>query len=89
MNVMKNAMPSKQHAHELLDQLDPGQLDAVERLLEVMTDPLAHSLANAPVEEEEINEETARELAEARASLERGEGISHEEIMREFGLTPR
>ena len=62
-------MPSdKQHAHELLDQLDPGQLDAVERLLKVMTDPLAHSLANAPMEEE-INEETARELAEALGAL--------------------
>ncbi len=28
----------KQHAHQLLDQLDPSQFDAVVRLLEIMTD---------------------------------------------------
>jgi hypothetical protein len=40
----------------------------------------------APVEEEEIMTETAAALDRARASLNRGEGISHEEILREFGL---
>ena len=49
--------------------------------------PLARSLTLAPVEEEEITEDTAAALARAKASLARGEGISHEEILREFGLT--
>jgi hypothetical protein len=40
----------KQYAHELLDQLDRGQLAAVVHLLEVMADPVARSLANAPVD---------------------------------------
>jgi len=40
----------KQHVHELLEQLDPSQLAAVGQLLEVMTDPVARSLANAPRE---------------------------------------
>jgi hypothetical protein len=43
-------------------------------------------LAHAPVEEEQINDETAAALEEARASLRRGEGIPHGEILREFGL---
>ncbi len=76
----------KQQAHQLLDQLDAGQLAAVVHLLQVMTGPLSHSLASAPVEEEELTSETAAALDRARASLARGEGIPHEDILREFGL---
>jgi hypothetical protein len=36
-------------------------------------------------EEEEITLETAAALHHARASLARGEGIPHDEILREFG----
>ncbi len=80
---------NKQHAHQLLDQLDAGQLAAVIRLLEVMIDPVAQSLALAPVEEEEITPETAAALERSRASLARGEGIPHEDIRREFGLNDK
>ena len=71
----------------MLDQLDAGQFDAVVRLLEVMVEPLFRSLALAPVEEEEITPDTAASLDRARASLARGEGIPHEEVLREFGLS--
>ena len=56
-------------------------------LLAVMVEPLARSLALAPLEEEEISSEMAESLEEARASLDRGEGIPHEEILREFDFT--
>lgn len=75
---------TKEHAHELIDRLPPAQLSAVVGLLEVMLDPTA--LANAPVEEEELTPEMATALERARASLARGEGIPHEEILREFGV---
>jgi len=77
----------QQQAHHLLDQLDAGQLAAVIHLLQVMTDPLARSLANAPVDDEPVTEEEAREIAAARAALDRGEGIPHEEVLAEFGLS--
>jgi len=51
-----------------------------------MAEPIERSLAMALVEEEEITPETAAALERARASLARGEGIAHEEILREFGL---
>jgi len=76
----------RREAHALLDMLPPAKLEAVRSLLEVMVEPLARSLALAPVEEEEITPETAAALDCARASLARGEGIPHEEILREFGL---
>jgi hypothetical protein len=52
----------RQRAHQLLDQLDAAQLDAVVGLLKVMVEPLARSLALAQVEEEEITPETAAAL---------------------------
>jgi hypothetical protein len=76
----------RQQAHALLDLLPPEKLNAVRSLLEVMVEPLARSLALAPVDEEEITPETAAALDRARASLARGEGIPHEEVLREFGL---
>jgi hypothetical protein len=39
------------------------------------------------VQDEEIAPETVAGLDAARASLARGEGIPHYEILREFGLT--
>ena len=77
----------RQRAHQLIDQLGAAQFEAVVRLLEVMVEPLARSLALAPVEEEGITPDTAAALERARASLARGEGIPHEEILREFGLS--
>ena len=75
----------KKQAHELIERLPPTQLSAVVVLLEAMLDPAA--LANAPMENEEITPETAAALDRARESLARGEGIPHEEILREFGLS--
>lgn len=80
---------TKEHAHELIEQLAPSQLSALIGLLEVMLDPLARSIATAPVEEEEILPQTATELDAAHASIARGEGIPHEEIRRQFGTKRR
>ena len=77
----------REQAHALLDMLPPEKLNAVRGLLEVMVEPLARSLALAPVEEDEVTPETAAALDRARASLALGEGIPHEDILREFGLT--
>ena len=82
-----NLNQERQHAHALLDLLPAAKLNAVRSLLEVMVEPLARSLALAPVKDEEITPETAAALDRARASLARGEGIPHGEVLREFGLS--
>jgi len=76
----------RREAHALLDMLPPAKLNAVRSLLEVMVEPLARSLSLAAAEQEEILPETAQALDRARNSLASGEGIPHEEILREFGL---
>lgn len=66
--------------------LPDEKLNAVRTLLEVMVEPLYRSLTLAAVDEEELTPETAAALKRARASLARGEGVPHEEILREFGV---
>jgi hypothetical protein len=85
-----DAGSEKKQAHELIDRLDPAQVSAVVPLLQFMLmDPVSRSLATAPVEQEPVSPEEAAALDEARAALDRGERISHEDILREFGLTRR
>jgi hypothetical protein len=81
-----NLDQERRQAHALLDMLPAEKLNAVRSLLEVMVEPLARSLALVPVDEEEIAPDVAAAIDRSRASLDRGEGIPHEEILREFGL---
>ncbi len=78
----------RSQAHELLDLLPVEKINVVRSLLEVLTEPepLALSLSRAPVDDAAITPETAAEIAQACASLARGEGIPYDAILREFGL---
>jgi hypothetical protein len=69
----------RNHAHNLLDRLGQGQLDAVVHLLETMIAPSedGDSLSNA--------ERNA--IAEADEWLRHNQPIPHEEVLAEFGLT--
>ncbi len=76
----------KEQVHQMLDQLDASQLAAVGHLLEVLTDPKSRSLATAPFEHEPVAVSEAAELEEAYAAIQRGEGIAHEDMLREYGI---
>jgi hypothetical protein len=80
----------KQQAHELIDRISTAQASAVVGLITSMLDPVDRAIANAPFEDEEISEEETRAVAASKAWLAEhpGEGIPHEEILREFGLRP-
>jgi len=77
----------KQHAHELLDQLNSGQLAAVVHLLEVMADLVAQAIANAPVDDEPLTAEEIEALDESREWLKHNQAIPHEQVLAEFGIT--
>ena len=57
---------TRQHAHELIDRIAPGQVPAAVELLERMLDPVSLALANAPFEDEEIGEDEERAVAHAK-----------------------
>jgi hypothetical protein len=75
---MANTREAKQHAHDLIECLDPGKLDAVVRLLEVMIH-----------DDEPVTDEDRRRLREGQAQFARhGKGVPMEEVLAEFGLKP-
>ena len=80
-----NRQSAREQAHSLLDVLPDEKVAAVRNLLEVMIEPVSRSLATASVEDEELSPETSEALDRARLSISRGEGVTHEEILREFG----
>jgi hypothetical protein len=86
---MMNTDPvqQKQHAHVMLDLLGPEKLTAVVSLLEVMLDPVARAIANAPIDDEPVTEEEEKALAESREWLKHNKGIPHEQVLAELGIT--
>jgi hypothetical protein len=79
----------KQQAHELIERLAPSQIFAVVGLLETMLDPVSRAIANAPFDDEPETEEERQAVAASKAWLAEhpGQGIPHEEVLAEFGLS--
>ena len=80
---------TKQQAHELIERMAPGQVFAVVSLLETMLDPVSRAIANAPIDDEPETDAERQAVAASKAWLAEhpGQGIPHEEILAEFGLT--
>jgi len=70
---------ARQHAHELVEQLGPGQLAAVVHLLQVMLQ-----------DEESVTDEDRRRFHQGQAWFAEhgGKGIPMEDVLGEFGLKP-
>jgi hypothetical protein len=82
-----NVIQERQQAHALLDQLPNEKLTAVVHLLQAISDPVARSLANAPIDDEPISDEEMRAVEASREWLKTHAPIPHEEVLAEFGLT--
>jgi hypothetical protein len=80
----------KQQAHDLIERLGPNQVSVVVGLLEALLDPVSRAIANAPVDDEPESEQERQEIAKSKAWFERqsNQGISHEEMLAEFSITP-
>jgi hypothetical protein len=78
---------SRENAHRLIDQLPEAQLSALVGLLETMIDPVASALRNAPLDDEPVDEEEERAVAESREWYKHNQGIPFEQVVSELGLT--
>ncbi len=83
---VRSLSDARQHAHELIDRLPEVQLAGLVQFLETIVDPVTASLRNAPLDDEPVSAEEAAALDSAHAAIQRGEGIPHEEILRQFCL---
>jgi len=70
-----NVTQEKHQLHSMVDLLAPEQVHALRGLVEVMLDPVARAIANASVDEE------------AREWLKHNQGIPHEQVLAELGIT--
>jgi hypothetical protein len=77
----------RQQLVDLAMRVRAEDIPTAKRILQgLVVDPLWLSLESAPYDDEEFAPETIVSIAEAEASIARGEGIPHEEILREFGI---
>ena len=77
----------KRLAHELIDRLAPSQVAAVVGMLEALLDPVSRAIANAPVDDEPVTAAEEKALEESREWLKHNEGIPHEQVLSEVGIT--
>jgi len=77
----------KNHAHELIERLAPGQVPAAIGMLESLLDPVSRAIANAPIDDEPVTKEEEKALAESREWLKHNKGIPHEQVLAELGVT--
>ena len=76
----------KQRLHQLVESLPAEQIPAALRYLNYLSvDPMLLSLLNAPPDDEPYTDEQRVQDAEAADSIARGEGVTQEDVQREFG----
>ena len=85
--MASTATNPRQQAHELIDRMAPSQVSAMVSLIETMLDPVSRAIANAPLDDETLTPECARSLAEASEWSKHNEGIPHEQVLAELGIT--
>ncbi len=78
---------TRQHVHELVDQLPPLQLAALETILQSMLDSLSRKLALAPIDDEPFTAEDRAAVTEADEWLKHNQPIPLENVLADFGLT--
>ena len=77
---------TRRHVHELVDQLRPVQLAALEGLLQSMLDPFSGKLARASLDDEPFTEADRLAVAEADEWRKRNDAIPLEVVLADFGL---
>jgi hypothetical protein len=80
-------MATKQQLHDLIESLPENEIASVYRLLAgLLADPLWIASVTAPGDDEPYTPEQQADDDEAQAAIDRGEGVSHAQMLGEFGL---
>jgi hypothetical protein len=73
--------------HDLVDRIPEEELPAAERFLEYLAvSPAYRAAFFAPPDDEPVTDADLAAIARARDEVRAGKVISHDEILREFGL---
>jgi hypothetical protein len=78
---------TRESLHELIDRIPEEEIAAAQRFLEVLAAGAAFRAArSAPPDDEPITSGDAEAIARAQRDIQAGKVVSHEEILREFGV---
>jgi hypothetical protein len=78
---------TREALHELIDRIPESEIIAVQRVLERLArDAPFRAAMSAPPDEEPVTGGDAEAIARARRDLQAGMVVSHDEILREFGI---
>jgi hypothetical protein len=79
---------TREALHELVDRIPEVDIVAAQRLLEHLARSASFRAAmSAPQDDEPVTAGDADALARAREDLQTGRLVSHDEILREFGIS--
>jgi hypothetical protein len=86
-----NLQFERRQAHSLLDAIPDEKIVAARSLLEKLVDPVSRAIADAPDDDEPESKEERLKVIASKAWLAEhpGHEITEEEILGEFGLTPK
>jgi hypothetical protein len=78
---------TREALHELIDRLPEGEIAAAQRLLEhLAASPSFRAASFAPPDDEPVTPGDVEAIARARRDIQAGDVVSHEGILREFGM---
>jgi hypothetical protein len=78
---------ARETLHELVDRLLEAEIPAAQRFLEYLASSAAFRAAmSAQVDDEVVTEGDAEAIARAQQDVRAGRVVSHDEMLREFGV---
>ena len=78
---------SRDTLHDLVDRIPEEELPVAQRFLEYLAvSPAYRAALSAAPDDEPVTEADATAIARAREDIRAGKVISHDDILREFGL---
>ena len=78
---------TREALHEWIDRIPESEIVAVQRVLERLgRDAAFRAAMSAPLDDEPVTARDAEAVARARRDLQADRVVSHDEILREFGI---
>ena len=78
---------SRHILHQLIDRIPEEELPAAQRFLEYLAVSPAHrATLSAPPDDEPVTGGDAAAIAQAQEEVRLGKVVSHDDVLREFGL---
>jgi hypothetical protein len=85
--LKSGAKMSRNTLHDLVDRIPEGELSAAQRFLEYLAaSPAYRAALSAPPDDEPVTDDDAAAIARAREEVGSGKVVSHDDVLREFGL---